>query len=276
MLIANMRLRPEPDIVRDLALPLPIRVISKMLGTPQQDAFVLESWANDLFQGGNPVLADAIERINTSAQDFMQYIADHLGRRRRSPARDDFLSFLLEKYEGQPLSDDELAANFILLFAAGFETTASVISNSVLALMRNPDQLQLLREHPELMENAVEEFIRYEGAFRLTIRTALEDVEMGDGVIPRGDQVYFVMSAANRDPQMFADPDRLDVMRDAKRHVGFGHGIHYCLGAPLARFEIQSAIAALIRYDFAPVSGAIEWKESIMFRSMERLPIVFR
>ncbi|UVH51980.1 cytochrome P450 [Pseudomonas sp. CBS] len=276
LLIANMRLRPEPDIVRDLALPLPIRVISKMLGTPQQDAFVLESWANDLFQGGNPVLADAIERINTSAQDFMQYIADHLGRRRRSPARDDFLSFLLEKYEGQPLSDDELAANFILLFAAGFETTASVISNSVLALMRNPDQLQLLREHPELMENAVEEFIRYEGAFRLTIRTALEDVEMGDGVIPRGDQVYFVMSAANRDPQMFADPDRLDVMRDAKRHVGFGHGIHYCLGAPLARFEIQSAIAALIRYDFAPVSGAIEWKESIMFRSMERLPIVFR
>ncbi|MGA9704152.1 cytochrome P450 [Pseudomonas sp.] len=276
VLIANMRLRPEPDIVRDLALPLPIRVISKMLGTPQHDAFVLESWANDLFQGGNPVLAEAVERINTSAQDFMHYIADHLGRRRKSPPKDDVLSFLLERYEGQPLSDDELAANFILLFAAGFETTASVISNSVLAVMRHPDQLQLLREHPELMENAVDEFIRYEGAFRLTIRTAREDVEMGDVLIPRGDQVYFVLSAANRDPQMFADPDRLDVMRDAKRHVGFGHGIHYCLGAPLARFEIQSAIAALIRYDLAPVSGAIKWKESIMFRSMERLPIVFR
>ncbi|WP_455827269.1 cytochrome P450 [Pseudomonas graminis] len=276
VLIANMRLRPEPDIVRDLALPLPIRVISKMLGTPQHDAFVLESWANDLFQGGNPVLAEAVERINTSAQDFMHYIADHLGRRRKSPPKDDVLSFLLERYEGQPLSDDELAANFILLFAAGFETTASVISNSMLALMRHPDQLQLLREHPELMENAVEEFIRYEGAFRLTIRTAREDVEMGDVVIPRGDQVYFVLSAANRDPQMFADPDRLDVTRDAKRHVGFGHGIHYCLGAPLARFEIQSAIAALIRHDLAPVSGAIEWKESIMFRSMKRLPIVSR
>ncbi|MFC6338796.1 cytochrome P450 [Pseudomonas sp. CCM 7891] len=276
VLITNMRLRHEPDIVRDLALPLPIRVISQMLGMPQQDTFVLQSWANDLVRGGDPVLADVAERINTSGQDFMQYMVDHLDRRRRSPAKNDLLSFLFERYKGQTLSNDELAANFILLFTAAFETTASVISNSVLALLRNPSQLQLLREHPELMESAVEELLRYEGAFRLVMRTALEDVEMGNALIQRGDQVFFVVLAANRDPQVFADPDRLDVTRDAKRHVAFGHGIHYCLGAPLARFEIQSAISALIRHDFALVPGAIEWKESIMFRSMERLPIVFR
>lgn len=276
VLIGNMRFRHDPDIVRDLALPLPIRVISRMLGIPQQDTFVLQVWAHDIFRGADPILADAVERINTYGQDFMTYMADHLNKRRKSPANNDLLDLLFERYKGQPLTSDELAANFILLFAAGFETTASVISNSVLALLRNPNQLQLLREHPEVMESAVDEFLRYDGALRLVARTALEDVEMGDVLIQRGDQVFFVVLAANRDPQVFADPDRLDVTRDSKRHVAFGHGIHYCLGAPLARFEIQSAISALIRHDFALLPGAVEWKESIMFRSLERLPIVFR
>ncbi|WP_225924419.1 cytochrome P450 [Pseudomonas khavaziana] len=247
-----------------------------MLGIPQQDTFVLQVWAHDIFRGADPILADAVERINTYGQDFMTYMADHLNKRRKSPANNDLLDLLFERYKGQPLTSDELAANFILLFAAGFETTASVISNSVLALLRNPNQLQLLREHPEVMESAVDEFLRYDGALRLVARTALEDVEMGDVLIQRGDQVFFVVLAANRDPQVFADPDRLDVTRDSKRHVAFGHGIHYCLGAPLARFEIQSAISALIRHDFALLPGAVEWKESIMFRSLERLPIVFR
>ncbi|HEJ9096988.1 TPA: acyl-CoA-binding protein [Serratia odorifera] len=273
-LITDMRLHPEPDIMRDLALPLPVSVISTMLGTPQQDAFVLQSWAHDIFRGADPMYTpESSQYINAVAQDFMHYMTEHIEKRRSSPAKDDLLGMLLTSNDVQQLTATELAANCILLFAAGFETTSSVIGNSLLALLRNPDQLQLLRQRPELIENAVEEFLRYEGALRVAVRTALDDVEMGGRVIRRGDTVLFVLSAANRDPAVFTDPDKLDITRNAKQHVAFSHGVHYCLGAPLARLEIQSAISSLIRYDLALAAEEISWRDSVVFRNLQKLRI---
>jgi cytochrome P450/acyl-CoA synthetase (AMP-forming)/AMP-acid ligase II/thioesterase domain-containing protein/acyl-CoA-binding protein/acyl carrier protein len=273
-LIADMCLRHNPDIMQDLALPLPVSIISTMLGTPQQDTYVLQSWAHDIFRGIDPMFSpDSVQHANTVALDFMQYMTGHIERRRALPGKDDLLGMLLVTNDSQVLTASELAANCILLFAAGFETTTSVIGNSVLSLLRNPDQLQLLRKHPELIENAVEEFLRYEGAVRVVARTALEDVEMGGSLIHRGDSVLFVLSAANRDPAVFPEPDKLDITRNARQHVAFSHGIHYCLGAPLARIEIQSAISALIQHDISLVPGEIAWRDSMIFRSLEHLLI---
>ena len=275
-LVSDMRMRRDPDVVRDLALPLPVSVISEMLGTPQHDAFILQSWAHELFRGFDPMLSgDAAQHISAAADDFTRYMNEHIERRRKSPKRDDMLGLLLEANEGESLTTDELAANCMLLFAAGFETTTSVIANSVLALLRNPDQLHMLRKNPELTDNAVEEFLRYDGALRMAMRTALEDVDIGGSSIPRGDSVVFVLPAANRDPDAFPDPDRLDVTRNAKHHVAFAHGIHYCLGAPLAKLEIQSAISALVRHDFMLVPGTVKWRESMIFRCLDQLRIAF-
>lgn len=275
-LVADMRLRRDPDVIRDLALPLPVSVISEMLGTPQQDAFVLQSWAHEIFRGFDPMLSgDAAQRIDTAARDFVQYMSEHIDRRRRSPPKDDLLELLFKTNEGQSLSTDELVANCILLFTAGFETTTSVVGNAVLALLRHPDQMRVLREHPELAESQVDEFLRYEGALRLVNRIALEDLEIGGKLIKRGDYVMFVLSAANRDPEAFPDPDRLDLTRNAKHQLGFSHGAHYCLGAPLARMEIASALSALARHDFRLVPGSVRWRESVVFRSLDQLRITF-
>jgi cytochrome P450 len=200
----------------------------------------------------------------------------HVEKRRQSPPKNDLLGLLLDaEAEGERLTIDELVANCVLLFGAGFETTSSVIGNGVLALLRNPDQLQLLRERPEIAENAVEELLRYDGAIRVSFRTALEDVDIGGKLIRRGDSVLFVLPAANHDPAVFPEPDRLDLTRNAKHHLAFAHGPHYCLGAHLARLEIQSAITALIRHDFAAVPGGFEWRQSVSFRGLERLRITF-
>ena len=277
-LVAEMRLRRDPDVMRDLALPLPLGVISALLGIPQQDAALLAPWGSAIFKGFDPMLSSSItEQINRAARNFSDYMHEHLAKRRRAPRQGDFLEHLLaQESDGARLSDSELAANCILLFVAGYETTTSVIGNSTLALLRNPEQLRLLRERPELAANAVDEFLRYDGALRMTFRTALEDIEMGGKVIRRGDSLAFVLAAANRDPEKFLDPDQLDLARDAKNHVAFSHGIHYCLGAPLAKLEIQSALRALCRHDFALAPGKLEWRQSIVFRSLDKLPITFK
>lgn len=277
-LVAEMRLRRDPDVMRDLALPLPLGVVSALLGIAQQDAALLAPWGSDIFKGFDPMLSSSVtQQINRSARNFAAYMHEHIAKRRKAPRQDDFLGHLLaQERDGMALGDQELAANCILLFVAGYETTTSVIGNSVLALLRNPGQLRLLRERPELAAGAVDEFLRYDGALRLAFRTALEDVELGGKLIRRGDAVVFSLAAANRDPKKFPDPDTLDLARDTKNHVAFSHGIHYCLGAPLAKLEIQSALKALCRHDFALAPGRLEWRQSLIFRSLNRLPIVFR
>jgi cytochrome P450 len=275
-LIAEMCLRRDPDVIRDLALPLPVGVISEMMGTPQRDGYLLESWAKDVFLGSNPMLSrDIARRIDTSAQEFERYMGEHIERRRASLPRDDLLGLLLKTSEGQDLSTDELVTNCMLLFVAGVENTSNMIGNASLALLRDPAQALSLREQLELTEGQVDEFLRYEGAVRMIYRVALEDLEIGGKRVQRGEYVALSLSAANRDPEVFTDPDRLDLTRNAKHHLSFSHGIHYCLGAPLLRMELASAIPALFRHDFSLVPGGMQWKPSVISRSLERLRIAF-
>jgi len=277
-LIADMRRHDDPDVIRDLALPLPVSVISEILGLPHEDESFLQQWAKDLFAALDPLMSnEATQRANKSAEAFLDYLREHVKKKRESPGDDEFFKRLREaESDGQRMTEDQLVTNYAMIFAAGFETTSGVIGNSVLALLRNPDQLQLLRQRPELAENAAEEFLRYDGNVRGVLRTALEDVEIGGALIRKGDSVVFELAAANRDPAMFPDPDRLDLTRhNAKQQMAFSQGIHYCLGATLARLEIKSAMAALVRHDFTLVPGGFEWRQSFTFRGLERLRVTF-
>ncbi len=274
-LIGDLRQHPEADLVKALALPLPAAAISKILGFPREDLSLVLPWAQDLIAGFDPLMSEqTASRINQSAEEFSRYIREHLQTQRRAgraaaegPTLDP--GHVLD----QGLGLDELTTHYALLFAVGFETTTDMIGNSALALLRNPDQLERWRAHPELTGNAVEELLRYESPVRCSIRYALEDLDFGGQRIRRGEMVVFSFSGANRDPRLFPDPDRLDIGRDARRHVAFAHGAHYCLGAHLARIELQRVLPALIRHDFSLAPGGTRWRPSMVFRGLETLRI---
>jgi pimeloyl-[acyl-carrier protein] synthase len=209
---------------------------------------------------------------------IVAYFRDLVAQRRAVPT-DDLISDLIAARDGTDrLSEDELLATCALLFFAGHETTVNLIGNGMLALLRNPDQLQLLCTQPELIDNAVEELLRYDSPVQRTFRLAAEDVQFGNQRIRAGEQVMVMLGAANRDPRRFADPDRLDLLRvDAAQHLSFGGGMHYCVGAPLARMEAQVALTTLLQRlpglrlrDEAPA-----WRPGLIFRGLRHLPLAF-
>ena len=195
--------------------------------------------------------------------------------RRRQPG-DDLTSQLVQaEEEGSKLSNEELTANIILLFGAGHETTVNLIGNGLLALARNPDQLRLLQSDPSLMANAVEEFLRYNSSVQLTGRVALEDVEVGGTQVAKGESVLCLLGAANRDPAVYPDPDRLDITRPNIRPLSFGGGIHFCLGAQLARIEAEVAIATLLRrFPTLRLDDAEhpDWRPTFVLHGLKSLP----
>jgi cytochrome P450 PksS len=210
--------------------------------------------------------------------EFIGYLNDAIESRRQEP-RDDLLTALINaEEEGDRLDHTELLAMVFLLLVAGHETTVNLIGNGMLALLRNPDQLDRLRAAPEAMPGAVEELLRYEGPVGVaTSRWAFEDVEYGDAVIPGGEIVIPVLLAANRDPAVFEESDRLDVGRDPNRHIAFGSGIHLCLGAPLARLEGRIAFTALLdRYaqmQLAATAEELSWNDDFFLRGLRSLPL---
>lgn len=196
--------------------------------------------------------------------------------RRRSPGDDLTTQLVQAEEDGNKLTNEELTANIILLFGAGHETTVNLIGNGLLALHRNPDQLALLKARPELMVGAIEEFLRYDSSVQMTGRVALEDVELGGKTIPKGESVLCLLGSANRDPAVYPeDPDRLDVTRPNVRPLSFGGGIHFCLGAQLARIEAEIAIATLLRrlpgLRIDDVENP-EWRPTFVLRGLKRLP----
>lgn len=198
--------------------------------------------------------------------------------KRRKDPRDDVLSALIAAEEqGDRLSEDELLATAVLLLGAGHETTMNLIGNGLLALFRNPEQLAKLKAEPALIQSAVEEFLRYDGPVQMTARTALEPVEVGGKTIEKGQQVIIVLAAANRDPEPFADPDRLDITRKDNPHIAFSHGIHYCVGAPLARAEAQIVFSSLLRRmpNLRLHTEELEWREMVTLRGLKALPVDF-
>ena len=238
----------EVDLMPTLAYPLPVIVICQLLGVPAEDRALFGPWSSDasrLLDG--EVDLETANRGVVAVMQLINYLNGLIEERRRRP-RDDLLSALITaEEEGDKLTESDLRAVVVLLFIAGHETTMNLIGNGILALLRHPDQLARLRDDPGLDASAVEELLRYDGPVHFTARIATEDLEVGGHHVPKGQQVVTLLAAANRDPARFEDPDRLDLARPDNRHLTFSGGMHYCLGAALARVEAQVAIGSLVR-----------------------------
>ena len=265
------------DLIADFAFRLPVTVICEMLGIPREDheMFFLGARAGGRLLDPVPLTRAEIDAADAGHLASAEYFRGLFELRRRQPGDDLTTQLVRAEEEGSRLSNDELTANIILLFGAGHETTVNLIGNGLLALHRHPDQLRRLRDDPSLTTNAVEEFLRYDSSVQVTGRAALEDVTVGTTEVAKGEGVLCLLGAANRDPAIYPDPDRLDIARPSIRPLSFGGGIHFCLGAQLARFEAEVAIATLLRrlpgltLDDAEHP---EWRPTFVLRGLERLP----
>jgi cytochrome P450 len=277
--------RERFDVLADLAVPLALTMIGgRVLGVPPQDRPALRQWELAIARGTDPdelLPAEAVTDRGTAERDALGYFTGLVARRRAEPA-DDLLSGLIAVEEaGDRLTEPELVGICLLLLVAGMETSINLVGNGVLALLRNPDQLALLRERPDLMSSALEEMLRHDLPTQFTIRVALRDTEVAGRRFTRGDGVIVVMAAANRDGAVYPDPDRFDITRyagprPARRHLGFSLGIHYCLGAPLARLEAGVAIGALLRRapGLALAPEELEHLPSLIHRGLRTLPVL--
>ncbi|MEZ4657418.1 MAG: cytochrome P450 [Caldilineaceae bacterium] len=235
-LLDKVQARGHMDLIDEYAFPLPIVVISDLLGIPSADRDRFRLWSNTFIA---PTYGEAEwKRAEKLMLEFTGYLRQVFAERRKEP-RNDLITGLVNAEEaGDKLSEDELFAMVILLIVAGHETTVNLIGNGALALLRHPAQLAKLKADPSLIESAVEELLRYDGPVdRATMRFAAEDVEVGGQLIRRGQAVSVALTSANRDPAHFAHPDEVDIARQDNRHMAFGFGVHYCVGAPLARME---------------------------------------
>ncbi len=271
--------RTEMDMIGDFAYPLPVVVIAQMMGVPREDQAQFTRWTSDLGSliGGGALREDRAPLALQGVMELMAYFRDIIADHRAHP-RSDLLQGLIEAEDrGDVLSEEELLGNCMLLLAAGHGTTTHLIGNGVVALLRHPDQLAVLREHPEMSAAAVTEILRYDGTVQMTSRKARADVEIGGQRIAAGETILTVLGAANRDPAQFPEPDRLDFTRQENRHVAFGHGIHYCVGAPLAQIEGQVALATIVRRlpGLRLATDALQWEQSTTFRGLRSLPVEF-
>src|SRR5262245_8482028 len=265
--------RGPMELVTELAAPLPVRVIAEMLGIPPEDHEQFRRWSNAAIGAiGDGPVAERIEARR--AMDELQEYFDAIAAARRLSPREDLISGLVAAEEaGDKLHRNELFSTLTLLLIAGNETTTNLISNAVLALLRNPDQLALLRHSPELVPDAIEEFLRYDSPVQMTSRVATRDCVVQGHTVAKGQNLVLLLGAANRDPAAFEDPDRLDVTRRDVRHLSFSHGIHFCLGAQLARLEASLALEALLtRFpSFTLLPQEIPWSSNTILRGPKAL-----
>lgn len=263
------------DLVVDLAEPLPVAVIAELLGFPDEQRDLLRPWSNAIVELYEPRPAPgAADRAIAAAAAFDAALRELIAHRRGRPGADLFSALVQLTDAGDRLTEDELVATAVLLLNAGHEASVNVLANAVVALLAHPGELARLRTNPALAPIAVEEVIRYDSPLSLFTRTALTDVEIAGRTVRQGEVVGLLLGAANRDPRAFAEPDRLDVGRHPNHHVGFGAGIHYCLGAPLARIELQEALTRLFaRFPGLESSEAPEPRTSFQFRGFRRLVV---
>lgn len=236
------------DVIEEFARPLPITVLCEWMGIPRADRAGCYGWSAAIGRVLLSVLSPDMIRSMRDALDISdRYFQALVSERRRHPG-DDMLSALIEtEFEHEPITDDELIGNVVLLFGASYETTANLLGNGLLALLRNPDQLDLLRAEPALVGDAVEELLRYDSPAQLHGRWTLTELEVGDTVIPADSRLIILIGSANRDPAQFPDPDSLNVRRPDVRPTSFGGGVHHCLGAGMARLEAQVAFSLLLK-----------------------------
>jgi cytochrome P450 PksS len=276
-LLDHAQHKGEMDLIADYAFPLPITVIAEMLGVPVADRDKFRRWSNVLV---NQAYSTDTQQVTSAAIEFSTYLYEIIEERRHQP-KDDLITRLVQAEEaGDQLSEDELLSMIVLLLIAGHETTVNLIGNGVLALLEHPDQLNTLRRTPSLVPTAIEELLRYTSPVEIaTERYASEDIVIAGTLIPKGEWVAVVLASANHDAEQFDDPETLDITREDNRHIAFGFGVHYCLGAPLARLEGQIAIPTLLKrlpkLALATAPAKLRWRQSLFLRGLEALPVSF-
>ncbi|MFE9396274.1 cytochrome P450 [Streptomyces flavidovirens] len=268
----------EADLVDRLAAPFPLLVISELLGVRQEERTWFRARALDLQQAtGSRVArrADGFAVADVAARELDAYFRAELARRRARPARTDLIGAMLEHSEATSADDDTLVGTCIHLLTAGHETTTHLLSKGLLALFAHPGQLAALRARPALMVNALEELVRYDSPVQMITRWTAEDTRVGERTIPGGSRVVLVLGSANRDPEQFPDPDRLDITRHALRHSGFGFGSHYCVGAPLARAEAEICLTELLHRlpRLALTNEPVHYGDDLVFHGPDRMMV---
>ncbi|HEX7839955.1 MAG TPA: cytochrome P450 [Kofleriaceae bacterium] len=284
-LVAAIQPRGRADLLAEFALPLPLTVISELLGVPTPEHHEFVRWVN-LFFGVDE--GDAARMLEARAwiRDYLARLVAQKARERTEPLADAEQGTLLDgliaaRDEGEQLSHDELLSMSSLLLIAGYETTVNLIANGLVSLLRSPDQYAALRADPALIRPAIEEFLRYESPVKVTpfVRITTTEVTLGDVTIPARQPVLISFAAANRDPAHYPDPDRFDISRAERGHLAFGHGVHRCLGAPLARLEAEIAFTTLLAgcpdLALAVDPGALPWRRSRVLRALKCLPVTF-
>ena len=265
------------DLVPSFAYPLPAEVIAELIGVPHSTLNDLKRWSDDLASSTATGGEDLFRRAATATAEMSAYLTDVVARRRENPGSA-IIDRLIAAHEGQDrLSHDELVSNLILFLFAGHETTTNLLANGLRTLLRNPDQLADLRANlgdRDLVRNTIDEILRYDGALYISLRVAIQDFEWQGRHIKTGDRIFLYHLAANRDRRVFTDPDRFDIRRaDASHHIAFGYGIHFCLGAPLARLEMEIALPALLaKYpNMTLADTTVEWKDNLVLRGLRSL-----
>jgi len=269
------------DLLDAFAYPLPVRVICDLLGVPPEDQDRFKGWSNALARGLDPdflLTAEVIEERSAALLQFSQYFFELLADRRRAPGEDLLSRLVTVEDGGTVLSEPELLSTCILLLVAGHETTVNLISGGTLALLRHPDQLERFRTDPGVARSAVEEMLRYVSPVQLTGRALTEPCQFGGVEFAAGDFAMLLLASGNHDPEQFDDPEGFDVTRSPNNHLGFGFGIHHCLGAPLARMETQVALTSLVRRApaLALATEDVVYKSNVVLRGMESLPVALR
>ena len=304
-LLDNMATMPEKDAIHDLAYPLPVMVIAELLGLPQSDRAQFKKWSDDLFA----ILGTArhkstalLEQAASSLDELTDYVRV-LSRKRREDPQDDLLTALLavteedeacphphasasphapgelirdrDAYTSSALTGEELVSNINILLSTGHETTTHLIGNGLLALLQHPNESKRLRETPGLLGPAIEEMMRYDNPVQITYRSALEDADIRGKLIRKGDLVNTIIGSANRDSERFSNPDAFNITRSGGRHLGFGIGIHFCIGAPLVRLEAEIVFETILRRfpELCLATDQLEWQEHPIFRGLKSLPI---
>lgn len=275
-MLAPLAHASRSELVEDFAKPLPIIVIAEMLGIPIEDRARFGHWSDEVVRGlgdNTPEDRVAADRAHSELRAYLRVITEQ----RRADPRDDLISALVAAEEaGDKLTIEELLGTVVLLLVAGNETTTKLICNSLIALLAHPDQLELLRSDPKRIPAAVDELLRFDGPVQLTSRIVTADRDYHGHAFEKGQQVVLILAAANRDPEQFEHPDRLDLSREDVRHLGFGHGAHFCMGSQLARLETSLALEGLLtrlpRLELAR-DAKIEWGSNVILRGPARLPL---
>jgi len=275
-LLATATQRGKMDLIGEYALPIPLTIIAEILGVSENDRQKFHRWTKSFIEltASNNALLWSLPNLVA----MMGYLK-RIFKERRADPREDLITALVQVEEaGDHLTEDELLAMVFVLLIAGHETTVNLIGSGALALLEHPDQMRLLRQKPELIKNAIEELLRYVSPVeQATERYAREDVTLHEITIPKGEMVLAVIASANRDEGQFADPDRLDLTRENVKHLAFGQGVHYCVGAPLARLEGQIALQTLVQHmptlRLATAPQTLRWRPGLTVRGLEALPV---